>query len=307
MKKRIGIDIGGTKVAFGLLDEKGNLVYESQIPSVTTTSEDMFNTVVTALSKLLADNSLSEAEVVLGVGVPGIVDIINGIAIFQTNLPWDNFPLKDKLKKSFPNISHINIDNDVFQAARAEWDAWQLNVKESMVFLTVSTGVSSPVIIGGNPVKGSGVAGELGLFPVWHSQRLLRLEEVASGSAIAKSGQFRYKDTQITTKDVFDRYRQKDQIALEIIDSATYSLAQAIYVISCLIDPTKIILGGSVIMKNSFMLELLKSKLDELAIPVQKHILDALVLSKYDNNAGLIGAALSAESEDMPNNNQGIF
>ena len=296
MKSAIGIDIGGTKVAFGLLDNKQNLIYQLELKSDPTDRQRMYDVVVAGIKKLLEDNQLQEKEVAFGIGVPGIINMAGGIAIFQNNLPWENFPLIDELKKTFPKVTHIKMDNDVSCAAIAEWETLKLTKNDSMVFLTISTGVASPVIIGGKSVKGEGTAGEIGLLSIWcpFTKRLERLEEATSGTAIAKFGQQVYQNPKVTTKEVFERYGQQDASATEIIESVICSLAQAIYSIGCLIDPTKIVLGGSVIMKNPFLLERLKAELRKYVIPVQGHLVDALVMSKHDNNAGLIGAAISA-------------
>jgi len=296
MKKIIGIDIGGTKVAFGLLDDQNNLVDQLELRSNPSDSQLMYDVVVTGIKKILADNQLQEEAVAFGIGVPGIVDVEQGVAVFQNNLPWAEFPLVAELKNDFPAVTHISLDNDVSCAAKAEWQALGLGETDSMVFLTISTGIASPVIIGGKAVKGEGVAGEIGLMLVWHSltKSLERLEEIASGPAIAKFGQQLYQNPKMTTKEVFECYDRHGEQAREIIDSAVFALAQAIYGIACLIDPTKIVLGGSVIMKNPSMLERLKTELGKMAIPVHAHIVDALVLSGYDNNAGLVGAAINA-------------
>ena len=295
MKKAIGIDIGGTKVAFGLLDEKQELVSQLELASNPTDRQLMYEVVESGIKKILEMNQIHEEDVSFGIGVPGVVDSEKGIAVFQSNLPWENFPLAEKLRETFPGVARIKLDNDVVQAAFAEWQALRLTKRDSLVFLTVSTGVASPILIGGNPVRGEGVSGEIGLLPVWNPimNRLERLEEAASGVAIAAYGKKLYQDPEMTTKEVFERYWQKDAIAVEIVESIVCSLAHGIYGIGCLLDPTKIVLGGSVVLKNPFILDLLKAKLSEMIIPVQSHLIDSLVLSQYDNTAGLVGAALS--------------
>jgi len=295
VKKGIGIDIGGTKVSFGVLDENGELSYEYVAKSDTTNSQTMYDVVTTGIEKLMLDIGLTQTEVSFGIGVPGIVDSEKGIAIFQNNLPWKNFPIVDELKVSFPQVEMIKINNDVACAAMAEWGKQDLKSDESMVFLTVSTGIASPVVLSGNVVKGEGVAGEIGLLPVYapYLDKIDRLELVASGTAIQKFGRQCYKNEEVTTKDVFDKYLLGDEQAVNIIRSVAHSLAHAIYSIGCLIDPTTVVLGGSVIMKNPFMPQLIQDELSKMTIPVQADFINRIKLSGYDNNAGLIGAALS--------------
>lgn len=296
MKKIMGVDIGGTKIAIGLLNEENKLDYQLELASDTTDANTMYRVVQNGIKACLIDNHLMEKDVVLGIGVPGIIDVENGIAIYQNNLPWKNFPIISQLKKDFPKITQITMENDVTCAAIAEWKALKLAATDSMVFLTVSTGIASPVIIGGVPVKGMGTSGEIGLLPVKcpFKQQVERLEWAASGTAISEFAKISY-GIEMDGEEIFKCYHGRDEKAVEIIESVVVSLSHAIYSISCLIDPTKIVLGGSVIMKNPFLISLIKAQLAKEIIPVQQHILSALTLSKYDNNASLVGACLISQ------------
>lgn len=143
MKKLIGVDIGGTKVAVGLIDLSGAVLEELIVASDGRNREPMFEIVVDAIRSLLKKVGLAEEEIALGVGVPGIVDSKNGIAIFQNNLDWENFPIRDRLQAAFPKVDMIKIDNDVVHAGFAEWRASGLTKEDSLVFLTISTGIAS--------------------------------------------------------------------------------------------------------------------------------------------------------------------
>lgn len=295
-KHLIGVDIGGTKISVGWIAADGQLLSETTLPSKADSREDLFQQTTTMIQSLMTSNALEPADCSIGVGVPGIVDAENGIAIFQNNLDWQNFPLKERLHQAFPAVATIKIDNDVVQAAFAEWSALDLAATDTMAFLTVSTGIASPVLYGGKAIRGLGAAGEIGLLPIRadFGTRLGRFEDVCSGPAIARAGQAAYDDSSLSTADVFQRYYAGEPAATKVIEAFVDSLTHGIYALTTIIDPQKIVLGGSVIKRNPQLLPLLQAALAKEIIPVQSKSIAALVLSTYDNNAGLIGAGLSA-------------
>ena len=106
----------------------------------------MFGRVVEAVEQVLRKSSISIADIEgIGVGVPGKVDCENGIAVFQNNLPWSQFPISVRLQEQF-GIQRITIDNDVYMAAFAEWRAAHVKGNETFVYVTISTGISCSII-----------------------------------------------------------------------------------------------------------------------------------------------------------------
>ena len=102
MKVAVGIDIGGTKVAVALINENGEIVSRSQSPSQTASAESLYQGVVQLVDKVLNDNDLRIQDTYgIGVGLPGKVDVENGVAIFQNNIPWANFPIVERLKETY--------------------------------------------------------------------------------------------------------------------------------------------------------------------------------------------------------------
>ncbi|CAH2717361.1 Glucokinase [Neobacillus rhizosphaerae] len=292
MKKAIGIDIGGTKIAAAIITESGELLKRTEVKSDPSDREKMFAQVVEAVEQVLEKSSFSWAEIEgIGVGVPGKVDRENGIAVFQNNLPWEQFPVVARLQEQF-GTEQITIDNDVYMAAFAEWKAAQGKSDETFVYVTISTGISCSIIHNGSFFRGAGFAGELGLIPVLSKGANKRLEKVAAGPAIQ---QFAAKELQVehlATKDVFAGYTNGLPKYQPIINEVTDNLAQGIYAISCLLDPNKLVFGGSVIVNNPFLLELIKEKLKIYQIPEQQHILDQMSISTLKQNNGVVGAGL---------------
>lgn len=292
MQYAIGVDIGGTKIASGLINEHGDLIQQKTVPSDPTGREAMFQQVINSIEELLGNCSIPKNEVAgMGVGIPGKVDREQGIAIFQNNLPWSHFPVVERLRESF-DINHIVIDNDVYMAAYAEWKDKQLQ-DELFVYLTVSTGISSAIIKAGEFIRGAGFAGEIGLVPVYTPQaasQITRLEQAAAGPALAKQANALMGTSEIDGEKLFKLYYENNNQAKEIVDQFIDALAQGVYMINSLLDPDTIILGGSVASYNPVILDLLKQHLADYMIDEQKHLLEQLFISKLGTNQGIIGA-----------------
>lgn len=295
MKKAIGIDIGGTKIAAGIISEYGELLYRTEVKSNTLDREKMFDGVVEALERVLAESTLSLTDIDgIGVGVPGKVDRENGIAVFQNNLPWQQFPIVSRLQNRF-SFERVIVDNDVYMAAFAEWKAAHVQMFETFVYMTISTGISCSIIHNGSFIRGAGFAGEIGLIPVYSmhvDKRNARLETVAAGPAIQDIAEKKLRLEHLSTKDVFAGYTKGKSEYQSIIDELADSLAQGLYAVSCIVDPHKIVIGGSVMVNNPFLLELIREKLKIYQIPEQHHILAKMSVSALKQDNGVVGAGL---------------
>lgn len=294
MKYAIGLDIGGTKVAAGIISEEGELLHRTEVKSDGSSSDKMYGSVKQALDDLMKNSSIPWEQIEgMGAGVPGKVDIENGIAVFQNNIPWPNFPVAEKLRQDFP-IQRVVLDNDVYMAAFSEWKKAEMKTEELFTFVTISTGISSSSIQNGKFLRGAGFAGEIGQVAVADpfTQEHVTLEQAVAGPGIEKIGQKMYQNKQITTKDVFEKYQQQDPIAMEIIEKAAATLAEGVHMIVTLLDPHHITFGGSISTYNPFFIDLMKEKMDKWLLPDQRHILTKMSISHYENLSGLVGAGL---------------
>ena len=291
MKKAIGLDIGGTKIAAGIVTEQGELLGRVEVKSDPSSREAMFARVCEAVEQVLNECSISVEQIEgIGAGVPGKVDRKEGIAIYQNNLPWGNFPVRERLAERFKE-RRITIDNDVHMAAFAEWVS-QKDLEETFVYITISTGIASSIIHKGDFIRGAGFAGELGLIPVLIGDSNERLEKIAAGPGIQKLAEKELKQDIASTKDVFDRFLSGAEGYDVIIEQIAEYIAQGIYSISSLIDPHRIVFGGSVIVNNPFLLVLIKNKLKAHQLVDQQHLLNHLYISGLREHNGVIGAGL---------------
>ncbi|MFU0789919.1 MAG: ROK family protein [Virgibacillus proomii] len=297
MKYAIGIDIGGTKVAAGIVNEHGDLIQQELVSSDPSSKEAMFQRVVQCVEQLMNHSSIPLQEIYgIGAGIPGKVDREKGIAVFQNNVPWRNFPFVDRLREAL-GMERIIIDNDVYMAAFAEWRAANMSDEELFVYLTISTGISCSIIQGGRYIRGAGFAGELGLIPIDTKNRkqpFLRLENAASGPAIQQKARDIYKNDQMFTKNIFENYIRGDAKAEQLIEEMVFVISKGVYLINCLLDPHKIIFGGSVMAYNPYLIEQIKKKLEPYLLAEQNHILESMEINKLNNGQGIIGAGLRA-------------
>lgn len=293
MKYSIGLDIGGTKIAAAVVDEEGKIYSEVKLASKTSDKEKMFEQVLNALKESIEDFEGEKEDILgIGIGLPGKVDRKNGIAVFQNNLPWSNFPLKDRLLEHYPKME-IKIDNDVAVAAYGEHFLHKVEKEKLFTYITLSTGVASASVLNNELIKGNGFSGELGLIPVMselEDNKLKPLEKCTSGVAIEEYGREYYEDQELTTKDIFDRYYADESKAKEIIQGVAKSLAYGFVSIISLLDPEKIIIGGSVAVHHPVLIDLVKENLDELLIDAQKDAIERMSVSTHPN-AALIGSA----------------
>ncbi|MFD2444351.1 ROK family protein [Bacillus sp. CGMCC 1.16607] len=294
MEKILVADIGGTKIAAALADKRGKLTCRLQVNSATHESEAMFTSLLSVFSNVLErENTKPEEIQLIGLGVPGLVDSKKGLAVYQNNLPWRNFPLISRLKVVYPNAK-IAIDNDVYMAAWGEWKARQLD-KETFVYITISTGISACIINNGQFIRGAGMAGEIGFAVVNYNQLNLTLETLASGPALKAEAKQVYNNAAITTERLLELYNQDDPKAAIIVRKAARNIARGLHQLITVLDPHVVTVGGGVINHQPQFFELIKHEVQLLTQnPIQQSISERIQASYYKGDAGLQGARYRA-------------
>jgi len=290
LAKVLVADIGGTKIAAGLSDESGRLFIRTEVKSAAHDAEAMFESLYNAFLDVLHQGESSGQEIdVIALGVPGVVDALNGVAVFQNNLPWRNFPLVNRLRSVFPN-ARIIMDNDVYMAAFGEWKAQNLE-KETFAYVTVSTGISACILHEGRFIRGVGLAGEIGFFVMEDQVEVKRLESLASGPAMEAEAKKVFEDPAITTKRLMELYEDLDPNAAAIVQQAAKNIARGLHQLFTVLDPHAVVLGGGVINNQPAFFQQIKKELERLSDnPIQKGMSSRLKPSHYKGDAGLQGA-----------------
>ncbi|PTX64905.1 glucokinase [Melghirimyces profundicolus] len=280
MAVAVGVDIGGTKVACGRVDDNGQCLDYAELPSMPHDEEKMFLQVTECIREVWPTTGASQKPPVgIGVGVPGKVDAARGVAVMQNNLPWVNFPLRKRLRERFS--VDVILDNDVCMAAYGEWIERGGEREETFVYFTVSTGIACCTIHKGEYLRGAGFAGEIGLVPFSGGDRL---ERKAAGPAIGGGG--------LSPREVMEAYRNGDTRVLQRVEDVLEEWARGVYALVSILDPHHLVLGGGVMNRNPFLLNEIRGKMDPLLLPVQKSVLNRLSLSRLGAKAGCVGAGL---------------
>lgn len=309
MKKwAIGIDIGGTKIEIGVVDESGEIIRSQQIfTAVSKGPLFIQNQLIDIIHSLSTDFS----PVGIGIGIPGQMDPENEIILFAKNLNWVNEPLKNYLSKKLG--LDVFITNDVKAATLGEWRYGAGIECDDFVCLFIGTGIGGGIVSGGKLLNGStNTAGEFGHMitspqgPLCSCGSWGCLEAQASGWALQKQAQEMVKYDPfygkilvqkcggqielITGKMVTEAAAAGDLLSKQLMKQAYHALSLACVNIVNILNPSKLIIGGGLSKGMPDLLPYLLNEIQKSALkPAQNKI--QVIRSKLMNNAAIVGAA----------------
>lgn len=308
MKYYIGVDLGGTGIKAGIVDENGTILHKNSCP----TRVDMgYETIVADMAQLVdqvlqeSGHSMDDIQAV-GVGIPGVVDPRNGVVPLCSNLNWRRVPLMAELKKYF--TKPLYVDNDATVAAMAEAVSGVSAGVANSVFLILGTGVGGGIILNGKVYSGAhGVGSEIGHtvmnmdgVPCPSGTHRGCIDRYGSATALIRMGKeaaARHPESKLNqmetfnAKQVMDLAREQDVAAVEAFEEYTDCLAVAMLNIINFIDPEVIVIGGGVSGAGEFLLEPIRRKLkDMIFFPEMPYA--EIKQAKLGNDAGIIGAAM---------------
>ncbi len=258
----LGIDIGGTKVALALGDERGRLVARRRRPTEPSgRPQTDVERMVDDARRLMADADVSPSQLsAAGISVPGPLDPERGVVLGPPNLPsWSNVPVRELFASALD--VPVWVENDANAAALAEWRFGAGRGLSHLVYLTMSTGIGAGLILDGRLYRGRhGNAGELGHVPVeWGGAQCAcgmrgcfeayaggaawtrRLREVApeTSRVVALAG----GRERVDPEHVVAAAREGDDFARAELDRFNEYLARGIAVVAFLLAPQAVILG----------------------------------------------------------------
>lgn len=311
----IGIDLGGTNVAGGLVNFEGKMIFSYSVP---TEAAQGYNKVIENIVKvcqhlvdqMVADGANDSLEGI-GIGVPGLADDHTGIVYECVNLFWkEPYNLRGDLQKYFDVPVHIS--NDATVAAVAEYSLGALKGCNNGVLFTIGTGIGGGFIINGKPFNGShGVGSEIGHMVVGENDYVCNcgrkgcLETFSSATALIKYAQKLLKQGRkspwleslgvtsevIVAKHVMDGAKAGDPLCKETFDRMVHYLAVGIINTVVFIDPDIIALGGGVAKAGAFLSEALLEELEKHKVFRAAPTFE-LTFAQMGNDAGIIGAAM---------------
>jgi glucokinase len=294
----LGLDIGGTKIAAGVVDADGGVHGFVATPTEVHRGPDDGTRRLFELGRRAVEESgLGWAEIAaVGIGCGGPLDSARGVLIAPLHLPgWEDLPIVELATAAFDRPAVL--DNDATACAAGEHRYGAGRSARNMVYLTISTGVGGGAVIDGQLHRGrSGNGGEFGHVTVdWHGRecrgcgRRGCLEAYASGTSIAeRAREAGMRDA--TAADVATAARAGDPVATRVWDETCEALACGITSIANLFEPEVVVLGGGVLRTG-----------EQLLAPVRKLVAEQFVGPRFDvvqaalgDAVGVVGAAAVA-------------
>jgi glucokinase len=307
-RETIGVDLGGTKMAVGVVDSDQQVHFQGSEPS-TGLSEDKL---VEELAEELSEAKRARPDVLAaGLGIPATIDFDRGLAIHAVNLTITDVPIRDLMRErvGLP----IFVDNDGNVAALAEHLYGAGRGAQNVVLLTIGTGIGGGLILNGEVYRGStGAAAELGHIVIEEDGPPCQgncpnhgcVEALASGTAIAKGGREAAErdpdsalgkalaEGEVTGRTVTDLALSGDGPAREVVAQAGRHIGVALSSLANIFDPDVFVIGGGVSVVGDLLLDPAREELRTRALPPQNE--RPVKLAELGPDAGMIGAAAMA-------------
>jgi glucokinase len=307
----IGIDVGGTKMAAGLVDAYGQILRRLRVATPASDPEQIVDVISGLVASLRADADGTVAGV--GVAVPGQFDHRSGTFVRIANLSLRGFPFRSRLE-TVTGMTVV-IENDTNAAALGEWFAGSGRGYQDFAFVAIGTGIGAGIILGGRLLRGAhGSAGEIGHTVVEKDGPECRcgnrgcLELFASGGVLAaRAGEVarRHPDSLLAAMshggrslnggDLFVAADRGDEISREIVDEAVHYLAVGMNNLIELFDPAIVAIGGGMVQVGESLFERLRRAI-RAQRPRSPDVATRIVPATLGDDAGIIGAAAAVRS-----------
>ncbi|MDR1737970.1 MAG: ROK family protein [Candidatus Symbiothrix sp.] len=312
----IGVDMGGTNTAVGIVDTRGNILCRTQIQTTEyTTGEAYAEALGEAINRLIADNGLTDKIKGIGMGTPS-GNMNDGTIAPAANIPWAKNQAVP-MAKLLTDITGLpcRLTNDANAAALGEKEYGSAKGMRDFIVITLGTGVGSGIVAGGELVVGhDGFAGELGhVRVVRHNGRACGcgrsgcLETYASATGVARTArEFLERHPEqpsvlrdittrpISSKDVFEAAEKNDALALEVFDFTGKILGDALCDFIAFSSPQAVILFGGLAHAGKYLLPPLKEEMEKHILYIYKGKTQILISSLNDAEAAILGASALA-------------
>jgi len=311
MNYRIGVDVGGTGIKAGILDDSNRIIAKISIP---TGAFRPFEAVVKDMAGA-AKNAAEKAGIPLekfpcaGFGMPGILNPRTGKLAFSGNLGWRNVSIREELEKYIP--IPVCIGNDANCAVIGEAVAGAARNMKNVIMLTLGTGVGGGVIIDGKLFCGAdGMGTELGhmLFVFEGEQctcaatgcvaayasaiaRIRQTKEAKEKHPESKMNAHAIRVGKVSARTAFDCAKQGDLAALEVVDRYTEYLAAAIGSLITVFRPEAVLIGGGLSNEKEYLLDRLNRRVSLYTFGSGIIPVPPILKAELGNDAGIIGAA----------------
>ncbi len=310
----LGIDLGGTNIAIGVVDNDGKILAKGSVPTPSSGEyKDVVAEMINLSNKLLAENGYKIDEFdAVGIGCPGSIDYSKGSVAYSNNLKFYDAPIAEEFRKYWD--IPVVLENDANAAAYGEY---MINGNNAKVFvaITLGTGVGGGVIIDGKIFTGSNGAGaELGHSILVHDGLTCTCgrkgcwEAYASATALVKQTKiaiekhpeslmagYAKERGKVNGRTAFDAAKKGDAAAQEVVNKYIKYVADGITNMVNIFQPNKVVIGGGISNEGEYLLAPIRKFVEEndynkLFTKVE------IGAATLFNDAGIIGAALAAKN-----------
>ena len=308
MSLAIGVDVGGTKVAAGVVDEDGVILASTRRPTPSTSPKDVERTIAEVVAELRADHEV----VAVGIGAAGFVSADRGTVLFAPNLAWRDEPLRDDVSAliGLPVI----VENDANAMAWGEYRFGAGQGEDHLVCVTVGTGIGGGIVLDGQLYRGRyGIGAEFGHLRVVAGGRRCGCgqhgcwEQYCSGRALLHEAR-EIADVQrgwgkrllelgggrpegIEAQEVTTAAREGDEAALACFEEVGGWLGQGLADLAALLDPGRFVVGGGVADAGELLLGPARAMFGQRLTGGTHRPRAEIVPARLGNHAGLVGAA----------------
>ena len=282
----VGVDIGGSYFKAGIFDgAKLREVHRGQTGRNRPASE-VLREVRRAIDRLLAAAAANDV-VGIGIACPGIVNAGPGTVIEATNLGWRDIDILGGVGSGL--TPPVSVEHDVYLGALAEWETGAGVGAESMLYISVGTGVASQLFTRSGTYRGRlNLAGEMGIIPV--GPDAVPLESLASARAMSEA--YHWQTGRTVDVEQIVAARKNDAVSERVWTEGIEALAWGIAAAICLQDPQIVVVGGGVSNAGGQLLDALAPRVAELVIQLRDP--PPIVRATHGAHSGIVGAALHA-------------
>lgn len=309
----IGIDLGGTNIVAGVVDENYNIIAKAKVKTnLPRPSVEIVDDMALVAKRSVEEAGLNMSDIEwVGVGSPGLVNKYKGTVEYSCNLGFDNLELAKMMKDRLDLDCYI--ENDANAAAYGEMLAGAGKGTSSFVAITLGTGVGGGVIMDGKMLNGLNCAGgELGHIVInidgepCGCGRKGCWEAYASATACirqTKRAMEEHKDSkmwelvdgdinEVSGRTAWDAMRMGDEYGAQVVNRYIYYIACGVVNIINIIRPEVLCIGGGISNEKDYLLEPLRKYVEDETYGTDKNNFTKVVVAELGGDAGLIGAAL---------------
>lgn len=312
----IGVDIGGTKIAAGVVDEEGRILAKTRLDTATSDSSAVDRGVIEACRTLIDQYEVGA----VGLVAPGFVSSDQRTVMFTPNLPWRNHPLRDNVAAALGLDVPMVVENDANAAAWAEFRFGAGRDVSDMVLLTIGTGLGCGIVTAGALVRGAwGIAAEAGHLRVVPNGHLCGCglrgcwEQYASGTALVRNARVAMdtrRDEAGALLELCDGNPELlqgpavtaaaeagDPLATELLAELGTWIGEGAAAVSALLDPALVVIGGGVASAGDLLLAPARVAFLSQTSGRGHRPVAGIELASMGNDAGIVGAADIARTQ----------